>query len=201
MEMCSDAIDANLFRASDVNGTRLHALAIHHAMPSISCIPIWSNETAFIITRAVLKQKGKMTRAMLTAHQEGTLELPWSNLNTKGVPSYRAITSLGPTFTLRTFIPNQAELIRDAIDPANVLEYSDHFACPKCLAYRNIARCSLLVSSGWGHILCFSCRATSRSMNWRCICNIAWHTCTVHSARIRAIESEPDQMSRQIVLH
>ena len=50
IETCVDGIDANFFRASNTNGTRLRAIAIHHVVPSINCIPVWKNEVAYIIT-------------------------------------------------------------------------------------------------------------------------------------------------------
>ena len=199
LETCSDEVDANLFRTSHVNGIRLRAVAIHHAMPSVNCVPIWSNETAFIITRAILKQKGRMTKAMMKDHENGILELPWSNMNLKGVPSFRSIISFGPVLALQSHINN-----RCTVDPSPIVhnnpELSDYFACPKCHSFRNIERCSLLVSSGWRHILCFNCRATSRSMTWKCICDVPWHTCIEHSSRIRVSEAEPPEVLQQIVL-
>ena len=200
LETCSDDIDARLFHTSFVNGTRLRAVAIHQALPSVDCIPIWSSEVAYMITKAVIKQKGKMTAAMLADHEKGVLELPWSNLNLKGTPRYRAITSRGPTHALRCHIANHASGNHTDQSSQNLLEYSDHFACPKCFAYRSVSKCSLLVTSGWGHILCFNCRVTSRSMTWQCKCKVLWHTCTVHSSRIRIIEEMPTATSTQIVL-
>ena len=142
-----------------------------------------------------------MTKAMLAEHEKGSLELPWSNMNLKGVPNYRAITSMGPTSVLNNHIHNQS--VNDPTlfhETPNLLEFSDHFACPKCFAFRSISNCSLLVSSGWGHILCLNCRVTTRSMTWQCICNIPWHTCTVHSSRIRIIEEVPPATSLQLIL-
>ena len=83
IETCADHIDANFFRSAVTNGTRLRAVAIHHSAPSINCIPAWSNEVAYIITQAVLRQKCRMTKALVKSHAEGTLELPWTSLNTK----------------------------------------------------------------------------------------------------------------------
>ena len=131
LETCSDEVDAKLFRTSRVNGTRLRTVAIHHAMPSVNCIPIWCNETAYIITRAILKQKGRMTKAMMTAHEKGTLELPWSNMNLKGVPSFRSVTSFGPVLSLQSHIMNRYTIDPNAIAHNNNPELSDYFACPK----------------------------------------------------------------------
>ena len=191
LETCSDEVDAQLFRTSHVNGTRLRKVAIHHAMPSVNCIPIWPNETAYLITKAFLKQKVRMSKALLIEHENGTLELPWTNMNIKGVPNFRAVTSIGPTSTLRSHIANLSSNQSSMHAQVNIPELSDHFACPKCFAFRSIKNCSLLVSSGSGHILCFNCRVASRSMTWQCTCNVVWHTCTVHSSRIRTIEDLP----------
>ena len=183
METCSDDIDANLFRTSQVNGTRLRAIAIQHAVPSVNCMPIWPNEIAFMITSAILTQKGRMSKAMTKAHEEGVLQLPWTNLNVKGVPSYRPPIMRGPLHVLHCPIGNQ--MIGDCCSDLPAHELSDFFACPKCNGLRNINKCSLFVRSGWGHILCLTCRVTSRSKTWNCICDIPWHTCSIHAARFR----------------
>ena len=161
-------------------------MAIHHAVPSINCIPVWSNEIAYIITQAVLRQKCRMTKNLITAHAAGNLKLPWSSLSTKGAPSWRASTSRGPIFSLQSEGPYNGNLVHNTLcnhDP----ECSYVFACPKCMCTRDISNCSLLVRSGWGHILLFTCRLPPRSMTWRCICGVPWHTCTVHSAIIRGV--------------
>ena len=150
METCSDDIDARLFLTSFVNGTRLRSVAIHQALPSVDCIPIWSNEVAYMITKAVIKQKGRMTTAMLADHEKGMLELPWSNLNLKGIPRYRAITSHGPTHVLKCHIANRASSNQTHRYSQNLPEFSDHFACPKCFASEafQIAACVLAVDGG-----------------------------------------------------
>ena len=56
IESCGNDLDAQFFRTSHANRTRLRSVAIHHAMPSLNFIPVWSNETAFVITQAVLRQ-------------------------------------------------------------------------------------------------------------------------------------------------
>lgn len=48
-------------------------------MTSVNFIPIWSNQVAYLITQALLRQKGRMTRAMVQAHDAGTLEISWKN--------------------------------------------------------------------------------------------------------------------------
>ena len=184
LETCSSNIDAILFRTSHVNGTRLRALAVQHAMPSLNFVPIWNNEVAYLITQAVLRQKGKMTKAMVNAHEQGTLEIPWSNLSTKGIPSWRAATSQGPHFLLQH--ESSIEHTGSALPPELFLpNSSDHFVCPKCAATRSVEGCSLLVRSGWGHILCATCKITSRSFTWHCECGVPWHSCSVHAHRIR----------------
>ena len=186
METCTDAIDQLFFRTSSTNGTRLRGLAIQHAVPSLNFLPVWNHTTAHLITQAILRQKGRMTRAMLEAHAEGVLELKWSNLSTKGVPSWRASTIQGPLFSLQHDTPFECRVLRNpdshVVDP----ELALIFACPKCACTRSVARCSLFVKSGWGHILCKICKITSRSMTWKCACGQPWHTCQVHSNAARA---------------
>ena len=184
LEICADPIDAILFRATNTNGTRLRALAIHHAVPSANFIPVWNNEVAYVITQGMLRQKCRMTKAYTTAHAAGTLELPWTNLNMKGAPSWRVVTAKGPTSMLRneSFANHHSP---SSTSHNNNLELSHVFACPKCMCARDISRCSLLVKSGWGHILCLSCRITSRSMTWTCACGVPWHNCHVHSTLVR----------------
>ena len=138
---CADPIDANLFRATITNGTRLMALAIHHAVPSVNCIPAWNNEVAYIITQGVLRQQCRMTKALTRQHAAGTFELPWTNLNTKGAPSWRAATAQGPTFCLRNEIQSSNVLPLNLSHNRNS-EYSHTFACPKCMCTRDISRCS-----------------------------------------------------------
>ena len=192
IETCSDEVDIQLFRTSLVNGTRLRALAIHHTLPSLSCIPIWNNDIAFIITQAILKQKGRMSKRAMTEHEQGTLELPWSNLSLKGVPLFRAITARGPTTTLNEHYsnPNVSDHLPLDLHEHDSLDTSLFFACPKCHVFRNVSKCSMFVRSGWGHILCTACKITTRSMVWKCMCNHTWHTCPVHAARFRQSEAE-----------
>ena len=128
-----------------------------------------------------------MTKAMCKQHEAGKLELPWTNMSTKGVPTFRVITARGPTHFLSHHVPNSHVVDSNVLcvfDP-RVHELSDHFACPKCNNSRDISNCSLLVKSGWGHILCLTCKLTSRSMTWKCACGVPWHTCNLHSARFR----------------
>jgi hypothetical protein len=183
LETCADSLDTWMFRATNINGTRLRTLAIHHAVPSVSFIPIWGNEAAYVITQGLLRQKCRMTKASTHAHEAGTLELPWSNLNLKGAPRWRAAITKGLNDVMRSNL-------NDAIFPcSNTAVVIDHAAfnmsCPKCLSNRDVSNCSLLVRSGWGHILCLACRLTSRSMTWRCTCDVPWHTCTTHSSIVR----------------
>ena len=184
LETCSNSIDATLFRTSHVNGTRLRTLAIQHAMPSVNFIPVWCNDVAYLITQAVLRQKGKMTKAMVKAHEQGTLEIAWSNFNVKGTPSWRAATSQGPLYVLRNPPSDQhtGSALPPEFSPSNLC---DLFSCPKCNATRSVEGCSLLVRSGWGHILCITCRITSRSFTWLCACGVPWHSCSIHAHRIR----------------
>ena len=178
-------LDANYFTTSIVAGTRLRALAIQHSAPSINMMPIWSPHTAQLITEAMLRQKGKLTKAMTLAHSEGTLELKWSDLSTKGVPAWRCCLSHAPTTTLQqpiSFVNEQLVEQEGSIDDP---EFMHIFACPKCSGTRSITKCSLLVKSGWGHILCKACRITSRSKTWRCVCGRPWHNCTIHAQVIR----------------
>jgi hypothetical protein len=177
-------ISIRIFRASNVNGTRLRAIAIHHAVPSINCMPVWNNEVAYIITLSMLRLKCKMTRAHVSSHSAGTLDLPWSSLPFKGSPPWRATTSHGPTLTLLQDAHSDNNL-HQSLHVNTDSELSRIFSCPKCMCSRDISKCSLLVRSGWGHILCFSCRATSRSMTWKCCCGVPWHTCPVHSSFVR----------------
>lgn len=184
IETCADEIDANFFRASNTNGTRLRTIAIHHAVPSINCIPIWNNEIAYIITVSMLRQKCRMTRTLVQSHAAGTLELQWTSLSLKGTPAWRASSAQGPTFTLHRSIRSNNVLQQPLL--ANIVpEFSSTFSCPKCMCSRDISKCSLLVRSGWGHILCLTCRLTSRSMTWHCFCGVPWHTCPVHSSIVR----------------
>jgi hypothetical protein len=187
MDTCGNELDAVFFRSSHSNGTRLRALAIHHSMPSLNFMPVWRNETAYVITQAVLRQKGRMTKAAMRAHADGTLELPWSSMNMKGIPSWRPSSSLGPTFTLQHEVHNN---IHNNLESSIVCDpsFAHVFACPKCFCTRSVVGCSLLVRSGWGHILCKACRITSRSMTWQCICRVPWHTCAVHASTIRGEE-------------
>lgn len=194
IETCFDEIDTLFFRSSNVNGTRLRAIAIQHAVPSINCIPIWTNEVAYMITVSMLRMKCRMTRAHINSHAAGTLDMTWSSLNLKGAPPWRASTSQGPTFTLTRNARSDNHL--PLHDNSNN-ELSLIFACPKCTCTRDISKCSLLVRSGWGHILCFACRATSRSMTWQCCCGVPWHSCNIHSCIVRkevldeGVPSEP----------
>ena len=175
LEICADPLDALFFRAANTNGTRLRAIGIHHAVPSVNCMPIWENEVAYLITQGLLRQKGRMTKASTQAHANGTLELPWSNLSTKGTPSWRAVITREHNNILHNYLHNSNIL---SVFSAPVLDHESFniMSCPKCLSHRDISNCSLLVRSGWGHILCFACRLTSRSMTWRCTCGVPWHT-------------------------
>ena len=195
VETCGAELDTQFFRTSHANGTRLRTLAIHHAMPSLNCIPVWRNSVAHLITQAVLRQKGRMTRAMIRSHADGALELPWSSLSIKGIPGWRASTALGPILTLQRDLPNASP--DESTQAANRdPEFSFLFACPKCASTRSVEKCSLLVRSGWGHILCKACRITTRSMTWQCVCGVPWHTCIVHSLLIRGADAD---MPNQIV--
>ena len=189
VDACANYLDANFFNSNITNGTRLRVLAIHHSLPSLCFMPVWGNETAFLITQAVLKQKGKFTKSMARTHADGQLEVPWSGISMKGCPAWRAILAHSPTFTLRTHVSQQQS------SPNNLGDVdSPHidlfFSCPKCMATRSIERCSLLVRSGWGHILCKACHITTRSMTWTCSCGTPWHTCPVHSLLIRRCSDE-----------
>ena len=184
LDTCGNELDAHFFQTSHASGTRLRALGIHHAMPSLNCMPAWSSSIAHLITQAVLRQKGRMTRAMIKSHADGCLELPWTNLTTKGIPAWRTVIAQGPFLSLQNdlaleghnaFLPT---LNRDS-------EFAFLFACPKCTCTRSVEKCSLLVRSGWGHILCKACHITTRSMTWRCVCGVPWHACTVHSQLVR----------------
>ena len=183
LETCADHLDTMMFRATNINGTRLRTLAIHHAVPSVSFIPIWGNEAAYVITQGLLRQKCRMTKAYIRAHEDGTLELPWSNLNIKGAPRWRAAISkrlqggMGSDMSDANFPCSHTAVV---IDHA-----AFNLSCPKCLSVRDVSNCSLLVRSGWGHILCLTCRLTSRSMTWHCTCDMPWHTCTIHSSMVR----------------
>ena len=73
LEICADPLDALLSRASNVNGTRLRTLAIQHAVPSASFMPIWGNEIAYLITQGMLRQKGRMTKNIRTCTCEWDL--------------------------------------------------------------------------------------------------------------------------------
>ena len=190
METCGDVLEMNFFRTSHTNGTRLRVLAIQHAMPSLNFMPIWNRSTAHLITQAILRQKGKMTRAMIKSHADGGLEVQWSSLSTKGVPAWRASVGQGPVLSLHSDTPyevrnnsNSEHLIHDP-------ELALVFACPKCACARSVKNCSLLVRSGWGHILCKICHITTRSMTWRCACGLQWHSCPVHSRAIRPEDNE-----------
>jgi len=192
METCSDEVDSQLFRTSLVNGTRLRALAIQHTLPSVNCIPIWNNDIAFIITQAIIRQKGRFNKQTARDHEQGTLVLPWSKLSVKGVPTFRSITSRGPVTTLSAHIPHSTDVANILTDNnLHVLDdTSMFFSCPKCRVFRNVRKCSMFVRSGWGHILCTTCRVTTRAKTWRCICNNTWHGCHVHAARFRQSEAE-----------
>ena len=140
-----------------------------------------------------------MTKALVKSHAEGTLELPWASLNTKGVPSWRAATSQGPTFSLQNHAHSNS--VFHISEPSSAdSEVSHTFSCPKCMCNRDISNCSLLVRSGWGHILCFTCRLTSRSMTWRCICGVPWHTCTVHSSIVRQGDNDDSMLTESLQL-
>ena len=133
-----------------------------------------------------------MSKRAMIDHEQGTLELPWSNLSLKGVPTFRSITARGPVATLNVHLPNANSVDFVPFDN-HVHDSSDSsyfFACPKCQAFRNISKCSMFVRSGWGHILCLTCKITTRSMTWNCMCNVPWHTCPGHAARFRQSEVE-----------
>ena len=149
---------------------------------------------AYSITLGVLRQKGRMTKPLVREHANGTLELPWSNINLKGIPNWRTgITSEFRNILLSDIhcsnVPNVLH-----VNSAPVIDHERFhtMACPKCASNRDVTNCSLLVRSGWGHILCFACRITSRSKTWRCLCGIPWHTCTVHSSIVRSFKADED---------
>ena len=104
LDTCANVLDAKLFNTSHTNGTRLRTLAVQHALPSVNCMPIWDNSVVFLVTQAAIRQKGKMTRAMVKSHAEGCLEIPWSGISMKGVPAWRATIAQGPTHILQTNI-------------------------------------------------------------------------------------------------
>ena len=188
LETCATELDIKLFSSSNTNGIRLRQLAVHHAIPSINAIPAWTAPVAHLITQALLRQKGKFAKAYAKAHSEDRLELPWSSLSFKGIPAWRPVIAQGPMHMLDSHIQNNF-----VNDPSLLPEFScdDYvFSCPKCSATRDIRKCSLLVRSGWGHILCKTCRATSRSTHWHCKCNITWHFCSKHSQLVRKIRND-----------
>lgn len=184
LETCADPVDLHLFASANTTGSRLRAIGVQHSLPSISMIPIWSSTAAQVITEGLLRQKGKLTRAMKVSHGEGVLRLKWSNMSVKGIPSWR------PSLARELWLILQQDCVYDQHiwsedgcihDPAFLHEFS----CPQCLCSRNVSKCSLLVKSGWGHIFCKSCKITSRSKTWMCICGGAWHTCPVHANVVR----------------
>ena len=152
METCSDEVDSQLFRTSMVNGTRLRALAIQHTLPSVNCIPIWNNHIAFIITQAIIRQKGRLSKQAARDHEQGTLVLPWSNLSVKGVPTFRSITSRGPVTTLSVHIPNSTDSANVLIDNhLHVLDdTSMFFLAPNvvCFVTFKSAACSFDLDGG-----------------------------------------------------
>ena len=186
VETCVRPLDALFFKTSTENGTRLRTIAVQHSMPSLNFMPVWCPHVAHLITEALLRQKGKMTQAMVRAHKAGCLELRWSNMCTKGVPAWRACLEHGPRTILQQSI--DAETSTDISSYEGVVDDDEllhTFACPKCSCTRSILKCSLLVKSGWGHILCKICRATSRSKTWTCVCGRLWHNCPVHAHVVR----------------
>ena len=89
LETCVGPTDLYLFASANTTGSRLRAIGIQHSMPSISMIPIWSSTAAQIFTEGLLRQKGRLARAMKVSHGEGVLRLKWSNMSVKGIPSWR----------------------------------------------------------------------------------------------------------------
>ena len=153
-------------------------------MPSLDCMPVWNEQVAQLITQAVLRQKGKLNKAMAKSHAEGLLELPWSGISAKGIPAWRAMIAQGPARTLKNHSTRSSSSSSNL--PQMLFANEDFtFSCPKCSAKRSIANCSLLVRSGWGHILCKTCRSTTRSLTWTCVCGLPWHACSIHSRLIR----------------
>ena len=148
-------------------------------------MPVWNLTTAQCITEGLLRQKGKLTRAMKVAHAEGELRLRWSSMSVKGVPAWRPSlnrelwSTLQQDHTYEQLLWNEDGCIHDDL-------FRHEFSCPKCFSSRDVSRRSLLAKSGWGHILCKSCKITSRSRTWTCVCGRFWHTCPVHSLVVRS---------------
>lgn len=188
----------NFFNTSHTNGTRLRTLAVNHALLCVNCMLVWDNSVAFLVTQAVLRQTGKMTRAMVKSHAGGCLGIPRSGISMKGLPAWRATIAQGPTHILQAHIA-QHNSSDNNLPHLHNSEFDLIFSCPKCSASRSVENCSLLVRSGWGHILCKACRTTTRSMTWLCVCGLPWHKCPEHSRLIRGGGDEDAVLPDQIV--
>ena len=126
-DTCLTAADPSYFKAANCNGIRLRQLAIQHSIPSLSFMPVWPDELARMITRGLLRQKGRMTKESIQALQCGSLQLQWTNLQ-----------AMGPLSVLRDDAPSHDAYHEDMAcneDPALL-----HFlACPKCDTRRDVS--------------------------------------------------------------
>ena len=100
-------------------------------MPSVNMMPVWNSVTAQSITEGLLRQKGKLARAMKVSHAEGELRLKWSNMSVKGTPAWRPslVRDLWPTLQHDTayeqHVWNEDGCIYDPM-------FSRECSCPKC---------------------------------------------------------------------
>ena len=143
-------------------------------------MPVWSREFADKVGLAILHQKGQLTKAQRVMYLEDKLLKPLTCISYKGVPRWRHHSLEAP-------IPIRVKIT--TLDVQAQANCNRWLTCPKCAQGMETVGKALFndpetrVKNGvFAFLTCSSCKRQLKTGNWKCCCQVKWHSCTMHSS-------------------
>ena len=171
-QQCLSQSDQAGFKANKASKLRLNEVAINIHMPCIRALPVWDQEQAIKVTRAMLQLVCKMTPNRIYEHGIGALKLVPSRPRIKGpIPWANEIAEayiMSGKALQEHYVPN--------VEERRTIHYN------KYKIHIDMTRKTMRTKMGWRLLECTACGNSCSANQWLCRCDIPWYTCDKHSS-------------------